>query len=113
MGPSVLVVQRGPGVPLLLCLVCPFEVGSSRAAAELLYLVPMMSRTTTLQGACHCSRRDGDGDCKIVVACVGGRRSLVVGLLCVWVFCGCGLGEIPVSLYDPNAVSLLSGISPS
>jgi hypothetical protein len=77
MGPSALVVQRGPSVPLLLCPVkdrrSAVEVGFSRAAAELLYLVPMMSCTTTLQGVHHCSRRDGDGDCKIMVACVGGR----------------------------------------
>jgi hypothetical protein len=50
------------------------EVGSSRMVADRLC-------TSTLQVAHHCTRGDGDGDCNIMVAGAGGRRSLVVVLL--------------------------------
>jgi hypothetical protein len=68
--------QCGPGVLLMFCPVndhrSVVEVGSSRPG-ELLSLVPAVSCILTLQVACYCSRRDGDGGCKIVVACVCGR----------------------------------------
>jgi hypothetical protein len=68
--------QHGPGVRLVFCPVddhrSVVEVGSSRPA-ELLSPVPAVSCILTIQGARYCSRRDGDGGCKIVVARARGR----------------------------------------
>jgi hypothetical protein len=48
------------------------EVGSSRSA-ELLSHGLVLSCILTLQAVRYCSRRDGDGGCKIVVARACGR----------------------------------------
>jgi hypothetical protein len=62
-------------------LVCSaMDVGSSCAAIEL--LVPYPGDLLYH----HFPRRDGDGDCKTVVARIGGWLSLVVVLHCAWVF---------------------------
>jgi hypothetical protein len=48
------------------------EVGSSRSA-ELLSHVLVLLCILTLHVMCYCSRRDGDGGCKIMVARACGR----------------------------------------
>jgi hypothetical protein len=67
--------RLGPAGPAgVLLVVCPadnrrslVEMGSSRSA-ELLSHVLVLSCILTLRAARYCSRRDGDGGCKIVVA---------------------------------------------
>jgi hypothetical protein len=68
----------GPGVLPLLCLVSDclsaVEVGSSRVAARLLFLVPTVPCTSVVQAVGQCHEATGDGDFKIVVAHAGGRQ---------------------------------------
>jgi hypothetical protein len=90
--------QCGPGVLLVFYPVdnrrSVVEVGSSHLG-ELLSPVPVVSCILTLQVTCHCSRRDGDGGCKIVVARVRGRWRLVLVLWCARVFLWAGVGRNP------------------
>jgi hypothetical protein len=65
----------GPSVILLLCpandCLSAVEVGSSRVATRLLFLVPMMSCISIGQAVDQCQATD-DGDYKIVVAHASG-----------------------------------------
>jgi hypothetical protein len=68
----------GPGVLPLLCPVSDclsaVEVGSSRVAARLLFLVVTVSCISAVQAVGQCHEATDDGDSKIVVAYAGGWR---------------------------------------
>jgi hypothetical protein len=68
-GPGVLPLLR----PVSDCL-SAVEVGSSRMATRLMFLVLMVSCISDVQAACQCHEATDDGDIKIVVAHAGGWR---------------------------------------
>jgi hypothetical protein len=68
----------GPGVLPLLCPVSDclsaVEVGPSRMAARLMFLVPTVSCISVVQAVGQCHKATDDGDFEIVVAHAGGWR---------------------------------------
>lgn len=65
-----------------------------------------MSCVFVLQATCQCTRSNGVGEFKVMVAHVGWWRSWVVVLCCARVLCGQRSGEIHVGLSDPDVVPL-------